>query len=233
MKKELLGGVAAIALIAAAGVSVPAAAQEPFDWTGFYLGAHIGTGEPDYEGGLDLLDSPDDVFFADDLDLSGVAGGFQGGYNYQIGQVVLGVEADVTFVDWQDTIVVSATSGDLTIGISGDVDLLWSVRARLGFAVDRALVYATGGVAFSDADWAVNGEDGSGSVDFDDVGGVVGGGVELAVKDWLTFRLEGLYYIFDDRIDTAGIVDPESLDTGDFAEFDDAYVIRVGVSFRF
>ena len=70
MKNGLLSGVAAIALVAAAGASAPgAAAQQAYDWTGFYLGAHLGYGGADFDGvrefGSDSsLSFFDDSFFS-------------------------------------------------------------------------------------------------------------------------------------------------------------------------
>ena len=234
MKTTLLGGVAAIAMFAVASGATPVAAQEPFDWTGFYIGAHVGAGEADYDGGRDLLDPPAAIL-ADDLDIGGIAAGGHVGFNYQFdsplgeGQdLVVGIEGDATWTDWRDAQLEDVGESSLE-GIIGDVNLLASVRARLGVAFDDYLVYATGGVAFSDADYTALESADSGSVDFNDIGGVVGGGIEVAAVDMLSVRLEGLYYIFDDRHDTSGLPGGEP---GDFAEFDDAFVIRVGVSIQ-
>src|SRR6266436_9928050 len=49
-----------------------------FTWTGFYAGAHVGVGWSDGDGSG-----------------SGFVGGGQVGFNYQINQWVLGVEADL------------------------------------------------------------------------------------------------------------------------------------------
>ncbi len=74
MKSTLLGGVAAIAMFAAAGGATPVAAQEPFDWTGMYFGGHVGYGEADYDGGRGILDvASDGAILAGDLDLDGLA----------------------------------------------------------------------------------------------------------------------------------------------------------------
>src|SRR5215216_1977441 len=45
-----------------------------------------------------------------------------------------------------------ALGGDITGNLSLDSNWQASIRARAGFAIDRALIYATGGVAFADAD---------------------------------------------------------------------------------
>ncbi|WP_147707692.1 outer membrane protein [Microvirga massiliensis] len=62
-----------------------------------------------------------------------------------------------------------------------------SVRARLGVAIDRVLIYATGGLAYTE----------------DNTGWVVGGGVEWALPvNWfgssaVTFGVEGLWINID------------------------------------
>ena len=66
-------------------------------------------------------------------------------------------------------------------------DWFGTVRARAGVAFDRVLIYATGGLAYTD----------------DNTGWVVGGGVEWALPvNWfgssaVTFGLEGLWLSFD------------------------------------
>src|SRR6266852_8674497 len=52
-----------------------------YNWTGFYGGAHLGVGWSDDGGGGSS---------------SGFLGGGQVGFNYQINQWVLGVEADIS-----------------------------------------------------------------------------------------------------------------------------------------
>ena len=167
----------------------------------------------------------------DDLDLDGIAGGFHGGFNYQFGSgggmdFVIGIEGDVTFTDWNDSIILGAN----TVGAEGDVDLLASIRGRLGIAMSDVLFYVTGGIAFADADYTGIGLGVSNSVDFDDVGGVIGGGAEWMLSNMISVRGEFLYYIFDDRENTSTLT-PASA-AGDFAEFEDAYVVRAGISIK-
>jgi outer membrane immunogenic protein len=80
--------------------------------------------------------------------LHGVKGGFHVGWNYQICLYwVLGLEGTVDgssfwkrFHPFPDKPIIYSTSAD----IQG------SIRGRSGIAWDRALIYATGGVAFAD-----------------------------------------------------------------------------------
>src|SRR5467141_1325069 len=66
-----------------------------YDWTGFYVGGHVGYGGGSFGPGTNPI--PDQaVFFP--YSLTGLIGGFQAGYNLQLpNRVVLGVEADVSF----------------------------------------------------------------------------------------------------------------------------------------
>src|SRR5262249_8148584 len=89
----------------AADLAVKAPPPVPFNWTGFYIGAHLGAGwaRSRWED-LDpfcpttircALDTPD--FGAHTA--VGVLGGGQVGVNWQIGAVVLGLEAQLSWAD--------------------------------------------------------------------------------------------------------------------------------------
>jgi outer membrane immunogenic protein len=231
--KLLLSG-ASIAFMAsaalAADVEAPSAA---YDWSGFYVGGHLGYGEASYSGEFDephATDSTDPQ--PDDLDLNGIAGGFQAGWNWQKDSFVLGVEADVTLTDWFDKIRNDTNRAE---SIKGDVNLLATLRLRAGFAVDNVLFYVTSGGAIADATYDANDsneccgtED---NVDFNDIGYVVGGGAEWGLDERWTIRAEALYYVFNDKED-AGHLTGDSGTFDDDVEFEDAWVVRGGVNFR-
>ena len=233
MKKALLGGVAALAI--SAGAIAPASAQGP--WHGFYIGGHVGYGEAFYDGVFNNgAGAPVNQSF-NDLDIDGIAGGIHGGFNYQFGggggmDFVAGIEGDVMFTDWRDAEFFGppTTAAGSEQGIIGDVDILATIRGRLGVAMDQWLFYITGGIAFADADAGLFYSGTTVDIDFDDVGGVIGGGVEWAFSETFSFRGEVLYYIFDDSQNTS-TAQPIS-DAGDFVEFEDAYVVRAGVSIK-
>lgn len=229
-QKNLLAGVAATAVCLLSGSSIAAAqsAQNYFD--GFYVGGTVGGGEADYSGFQSPTNSSDSVF-ASNLNIDGIIGAIHGGFNYQIdslfgddADLLLGVEGDVAFTNFRDS-TRSISDAALTV----DVDLLASIRARLGIVLnEQILLFATAGVAFTDASWtsvSVRGE--AGSTKFNDVGGVVGGGAEFALNQYVSVKGEGLYYFFNDRRDTSGL--PNG-DPGDFGKFNDAFVARVGIS---
>ncbi len=166
---------AACAGVLAAGLSAPASAQDyysayPAIWTGFYAGAHGGYGW--------ALDEPGG------FDVSGGLLGMHAGYNYQMGQTVLGIEGDYTGSWMEDTR--GSGAGPVTL----DVDYFASLRARLGYTVGSALVYGTIGYA-----WAEAGTSGLGVGRTSDFGGLVlGAGVDYKFAPNWSARVEGLSY---------------------------------------
>jgi outer membrane immunogenic protein len=181
MKRILLAGACAIFTVGANAADLPVRAAAPapvampvFTWTGFYVGLNAG-----YSWGSDrvsVLTVPGTNFFGNaalrDLaategtvagspDGSGFAGGGQIGFNYQTGALVLGVEADIQWLNREARLaVVSSTTGggvipapiDTALTATSAVDWLGTLRARLGFTVTPTLLlYGTGGLAFGSA----------------------------------------------------------------------------------
>lgn len=228
MRKLLLSGVAALAMLtAAAGVAAAAdVIVEPVhDWSGLYLGGSIGYGDADFRGCVecDAASAAD----AADLNLNGIAGGFHVGFNHQMdNNIVVGIEGDVMFTDWSDH---APTISD-DEWQNGNVDLLGSVRLRLGMAMDRSLFYVTGGAAFSNAKWTSTRDSDVDSTKLNGVGGVIGAGAEFMVTEKISLRGEGLYYMIGKKKDISDF--SESTD-GEHVKFDDAFVVRVGASIHF
>jgi outer membrane immunogenic protein len=93
--------VAAAASLPASAFAADLAAPPPaFTWTGFYLGANAGgvlsPGNPAFQSqgfGSSAFDLP-----ANGGAKVGFTGGFQAGYNYQIGSLVPGFETDFNYL---------------------------------------------------------------------------------------------------------------------------------------
>ena len=147
----------------------------------------------------------------DNFGTIGPQGGFGGGqigYNWQHnGSWVLGAEGDYQGGDITDSTLhvhtISPYSGagtSITFGANNTMHQFGTVRARAGFAFDKALVYATGGVAFGDARYRTNMTDSFGFASRAQktagVGYIVGGGLEYAVTPNWTFRAEYDYMDF-------------------------------------
>lgn len=116
-----------------------------FTWTGFYLGASAGWAETNntYTAGA-VLNSVTAVRTFPKLTKDGGSGGLFMGYNYQIGQVVLGAELDGQALITGKVRYVPLLGNELT----AHTNWVGSLRARLGYAFDHTLIYATGGLAF-------------------------------------------------------------------------------------
>lgn len=152
--------------------AAPAFTRAPvFTWTGFYVGVNAGYGF----GGLT---GPGSGAFKDP---SGFVGGGQIGYNYQINQVVVGLETDLQYSD------ISGTSA--AAGSKGRIPYFGTVRARAGVAFDRFLPYLTAGYAYGGSNLTVPGI----NTKTMHHGYVVGGGIEYAFSNNVTAKIEGLY----------------------------------------
>ncbi len=116
------------------------------------------------------------------LNGSSILGGGFVGYNKQFNSFVLGLEGDVQGLG------VSQTNGALKF----QQNLLASINGRLGFALDKVLIYAIGGVAFTDTRNYIGGV----GFDGNSTGYDIGGGVEYAFLPNWTLRAEYRYYDF-------------------------------------
>jgi outer membrane immunogenic protein len=108
----------------------------PFTWTGFYVGINGGGAFTDvrdnqFIGGGSVFGSPS----------GGVVGG-QIGYNYQINQLVLGLEGSFDWTDLSKDRTFADGSSD-----SLKVNSMATVLGRVGYAFDRTLFYVAGGYA--------------------------------------------------------------------------------------
>ena len=154
-KKLFLASVGAIALTGSAALAADLLPPPPppiFTWTGPYVGGQIG-----YAWGPSTLDligfnPANRALFVTSLggSPSGVIGGAHVGYLYQINQWVVGIEGSVdgTSLRANARIFLPAFLGRDILTAHATSDVQGSIRGKLGFAWDRALIYGTGGVTF-------------------------------------------------------------------------------------
>jgi outer membrane immunogenic protein len=234
MKRVLLATVGVLALATASAsaadlpvrgaypTKAPAYVAQVYNWTGFYLGAHVGWGRVDLDS---TVIAPAGLGTVGDSQ-SGFLGGGQVGFNYQIGQFVIGVEGDIAWTDIGRTSTV--TGGGVTITESTNVDWIATLAGRLGYAFGPALLYVKGGVAWMDwssrvtATGALVGTATGGNTE---TGYVLGAGLEYAFTPNWSAKLEYNYLDFGTERTTAGglIVDTDLT----------THVVKAGVNYRF
>jgi len=125
-----------------------------WNWTGFYLGAHLGAGF-----NTSKVDNPyGPSIYGDTIRLPGGFAGLQGGYNWQgAGSPwVFGVEADVSAVNADGTNTCLAYSGQfVSANCRARQQAMGSITGRVGRTISpdgRTLVYIKGGAAFTNGD---------------------------------------------------------------------------------
>ena len=168
------------------------------NWTGFYVGGHLGAGFADagYRAGIAGPPVPINV------DADGILGGVLVGYNLQYDRMVFGVEGDISFGDLDGRSTLAGLSNPLL-----KTDYIATARARLGYAWEKLLVYGHIGIGFAamqvEESLQLGASTQSGNTH---VGVVVGAGVEWALTDAVSLRTEYIYGNFDRRNYTVGAV---------------------------
>ena len=218
MKKVLLTTTALIAFGIAPAAAADLAAR-PYtkapplavinSWTGFYLGAMGGYAQEDASG------------------LGTLSGGFAGGtlgYNWQTGNVVLGVEADAA---WADVGATVGVFGGLA-SVSDKIRSMGTVRGRIGYVFNTVLLYGTGGYAWADNRLSATGPGGSISDSQFHSGWTAGAGVEVMFAPKWSVKAEYLYRSFESQNYFAGIV-PPGIASGTL----NLNSVQVGVNYHF
>lgn len=240
MKATMFAG-AALSLLAssasAADLGVPPV-PPPFAWTGCYGGGQVGGGwgQKNVTDTTGIL-APITGFTSVNLGTSGYMLGGQIGCDYQLASNwVFGIEGAAS-----GGRIGASTGIALPLGIPGDnasfketTDLLTSVTGRVGYAWDRWLLYAKGGVAWAGDKYSAVGVFLGTPYDLEGLetrlGWTAGGGIEWAFWDSWSVKLEYDYYGLGSRsvtfIDaTTGNVGPETIKQN-------IQVIKLGLNFH-
>jgi outer membrane immunogenic protein len=189
--RVLLAALLASVAVPAAAADLPTAKPAPmfvppvYNWTGFYVGLNAGVAWGS-GGNVTVTPTLDGVKQFGEGGRSGFAGGGQIGYNIQSGAFVYGIETDLDGVAIGHH--VNCGPYGFLCTSNGGGGWVGTTRARLGYAIDRVLIYATGGVAYG----GINSQPIGGNAS-SNVGWTVGGGVEYAFDPHWTVKLEGLY----------------------------------------
>ncbi len=270
-------------VLAAAAADLPTHKQAPapapfiepaFSWTGFYGGLNAGYADPTASLGVSPADGwvgdPDWGFTSaaqpgvaaissHKFGLNGFIGGGQVGFNYQISNFVIGLEADADYMhlggSYSTPTYNGVNGGTYNASGSASVDSLVTVRGRAGVSFGQLLAFVTGGVAFTNEHF-------SQSIGFSNVGqevprlpvtptaangynagsassliatGVLGGGLEYAFDRHWSVAGEYLYVPLKSLSFTSTYVD--ATNTTFTVRHHDSLsalnVFRVGLNYRF
>jgi outer membrane immunogenic protein len=190
MKKLATYVVAGVALFGSPAVAADLARKMPvkappppppapiYNWTGFYVGGNVGYSwgrasadvnyfAPNSNGALapcgnTFVPGALCINGSDTVDMNGVIGGVQAGYNWQNANYLLGVEADFQGTGQRGTRDFTASFnagfntatflgqnlGTAAISITERMPWMGTVRGRVGYIANQWLVYATGGLAY-------------------------------------------------------------------------------------
>jgi outer membrane immunogenic protein len=268
MKKMLVAAAALAAVIARPALAADMAlkATPPpalaYSWTGFYIGVNAGGTWGTFDPLTSTVFSPIGYFASSSVPAigtagiqsikpSGFTGGFEAGYNWQSGNIVFGIEADIESFQLKGT----ATTGPVlypccaptsfTIASNASTSWLNTDRARLGIAFNNWLFFVTGGAAITNLNanfaftdtFATAAE--SASISSTRLGWTAGGGIEASLWRGWSVKAEYLFVDFGrvsvNSTNLTAFTPPINFPTNVFTHSVDltASIARVGLNYRF
>lgn len=228
MKRKFGSGIAVVMLMlpgAAFAADMPRKGLPPivpvYNWSGFYVGGNVGYGWASGSGTITMGAASGPVSGSG----NGISGGLQAGYNYQIGSVVLGVEADFQLSGQKGNF--DGNAGANVFTSTATVPWFATARGRIGYAFDRWMIYATGGGVYGESKI-----EGTSSVTgaFNEskqfITYTIGGGVEAALWTRWTAKVEYLYIATPDHV-------PVPPGTTNIQGSITSNLVRAGLNYRF
>lgn len=188
-------------------------------WTGCYVGVHLGGGT-----------GKNDTYFPysdNSTKPSGLLGGAQAGCDYQMNSVVLGGVIDVSLANLKDSSTYPAGLVDATL--ESTVKTVGTLRARLGYAMDNTLFYATGGLAMARLERELSTPAAGQSVTKTHTGWTVGVGIEHKFTENISLFGEYLYADFGKETYTYGAPLTPQSHSADLK----LNLFKVGLNYRF
>jgi outer membrane immunogenic protein len=190
-----------------------------YNWSGFYIGAHVGGIWSDKDWTTPLTIPAVSI---GSHTAQGVLAGGQAGFNWQTGAWVFGIEGQ-----WSWTNADGSHICAVVLTCATDMNWVATVAGRIGYAFNNVLLYAKGGVAFADEDHSIilpGFLPLVGSVTR--TGWMVGAGLEWGFTPNWSAKIEYNFMDFEDvRFTLVGVplVDIEQ----------QAHVVKAGINYRF
>jgi outer membrane immunogenic protein len=252
MRRLVLSGIALGLLTAApamaADIRAPMLKAPPmapvFNWTGLYIGGHAGCGWADSpavtafntsDGGGDFVHNTENA--------TGCFSGGQIGADYQVGGgFVFGILGDISFGKISSFNQSLEDARTEATGWESKMTSMATVRGRIGYAISGGLPvvgglgwmpYVTGGWAWARNKVSAQGDAGTFTSDTQSLSGwTIGGGLEYAITQSLTWKAEYLYTRYNSAsyavtLDDDGIVPGITLGRTNLSTF------RTGLNWRF
>ena len=176
----------------------PSIAAPVYDWSGFYVGAFGGGGYGNHNVN-DALgpNTPFANYTANYSSTGGVAGG-EVGYNWQSGNLVVGLESDLFWSGIKGNDAAAVAAGSFAITSVDQDNLRWggTVRVRGGYTIDRWMLFFTGGYAYG----AIDHTNTAATIDKFTVqanGLTAGGGIAYALTNNVIGKFEYRYYNYN------------------------------------
>ena len=247
--------VAVVALLALAAQSGPAIADGPigrpddpyrytpydpnppaflvFNWSGFYIGGNVGWGYTSAESAETIPDDDDPLLPVSlnyEQTASSVTGGAQVGWQRQWNTWVFGIEAAYTALSF-DTNALSPLIPGLTRSV--EVNNIFTLTGRLGYAYEQWLAYAKGGWASADISASYNFAGTVTSTSGRENGWTAGVGIDYAIHPNLFVGVEYNYLSFrsDLIVPAAALAVVPGAQVGDVSVDTQTVVLRLNYRF--
>lgn len=242
-------------------LAVASSANAADDFKGFYIGGNVGGANGHSDASTTTIFSPTGYFAsssvpaiatngAQNLSSSGITGGGQAGYNFQHGAFVLGFETDFGAMNVSASKSTTATypccaPTAFTVTQSISADWLFTFRPRVGFAAGPVLIYGTGGLAMTNANYQALFTDTfataheNGGKEDHLTGWAAGAGAEFKVHRHWSVKGEYLFASFGSLSTTSNnltaFTPPIAFPTNTFTHTADlqAHIYRFGINFHF
>jgi outer membrane immunogenic protein len=257
------------AMAADMAVKAPSLVPAPvYNWTGFYIGGNAGYGwtggqsypltgtqsvPPTAGAGLLTLQQFGAYPLTSNLGQRGAIGGVQAGFNWQFNSLVTGIETDFDFSGIKgstssltSTTFVGGGLAGAASNISRSLRELGTTRLRVGWAIDRTLLFASGGLAYGRNQLAYAAQAfaagvmpltsegaGSSSTAAWQAGWTLGAGAEFAPWDHWLIRAEYLYYDLGTQSTTIVAPIGNEIWTGTTTVRNNGQIVRAGLSYKF
>jgi high affinity Mn2+ porin len=230
IRRRTLSGALATATVIAGGVAAQAAdaplrAPNPaaFDWSGFYVGGHVG-----YGNGQARVALADPTGRVSGNRFGNSFGGAHLGYNVVLpSRVLLGAEADVSFPNAPDSDDIVANRASRTGIFVEHLNLVSTLRGRLGYVAGDWMAYGTAGLAWSigRVDRTLNETGEVAEHERKRLGWVAGAGLERHLGSGWSARLEYLYT-------SLGAIDAAFAPASSYRSTLGLHTVRAGLSYQ-